>query len=148
MTRRERIVIEIQTALQGITVLNGYNTDLGNNVVIESEFVDSEPDYIINIFEGDDSIDDELVASSFINLPINISAAKKATNATRWSVKHEIIQDIKKCLLLYRKNKSHDIVNIGYPTVQRIDQESGSGYVATGLTTNIQYHENPNDLEY
>ncbi|MFW2374091.1 MAG: hypothetical protein ACN4GM_13285 [Gammaproteobacteria bacterium] len=134
--------------MQNITIANGYKTDLGANVHVENEAIDTEPSAIINIFEGDDSINEDLRGGAFLILPLNISAAIKSTTENRWSTKHKIIEDIKKCLMLHRNTKSHDISEIQYPTVQRIEQESGSNYVVVGITVNIEYHERPDNLEY
>ena len=150
MTRRERIVSEIKSALQNITVLNGYNTDAGRFVEIEQDSISDSITYLINIFEGDDDIIDETIGSAFINMPLTIEcyATAKTGSSERYSVKHKLISDVKKSLMAYRAVRSREISNITYPAVQRIEKENGSIFVVASIVVNIEYHEKPGNPEY
>ena len=151
MTRRERIINEVQTALETILIINGYVTDAGQSVFIDrSSFDESETKPFINIDEGDDVIQgrsaDATGAKFKLALPVSIEAFNTCSPLTPSTPGHELIGDLKKCL--FTQDWSTDIKEIQYQSSTIAQHESGSGLVTVSVNADIIYIEtigNPED---
>lgn len=103
MSVRQQIVDEIQTALQGITVFNGYNTDAGQNVFV---WLDGEPLVFPALILRD------TLATVNRNQGVEVGrhehrmiveVAVKTANATSQAQVRSILEDVVTCLWANRK---------------------------------------------
>lgn len=148
MLKIERVINEIKSALEQILITNGYKTDLGSRVVFDDKKIDEKgPFPVIVVAELPDSILSETQTSMRINLPVEITGIDKISGDLR-KKRYEIFHDIKKCLLLYRRNKSRDISEINYKSHVNSEHENGSQFTGVKVIFNIVYIERSGDPEY
>ncbi|MCP3851945.1 MAG: hypothetical protein GY694_17170 [Gammaproteobacteria bacterium] len=144
MTKRERIINEVKTTLETILTANGYATDAGQNIFIDrSVFDESETKPFININEGDDQLVEKIAylpgIKMKLSLPLSIEGFNSCSPLTPSSKGHELIGDIKKCLL--SKVWSSDVREIQYQSSTIAQHESGSGLVTVSVNADIIYIE-------
>ncbi len=143
-TRRERIVNEVKTALESISIVNGYATEAGQNIFIDrSTFDDTEAKPFININEGSDELVEKISywpgLKMKLSLPLSIEGFNSCSPLAPSSKGHELIGDIKKCLLF--NEWSTDVREIQYQTSSIAQHESGSGLVVINVNVDIIYIE-------
>lgn len=148
-TRRQRILEAIKGRLEAICRSNGYETDLGANVLLGEfpTFGPDDPEQVIAILIGEDQIGEHL-SNIPITLPINIAAIVKPDVAEPWVKVEQAICDIKRAveltdrslggLLIGGRNNAEGLFR---GTTETLERRSGSDAIGAQVTYGAKYVE-------
>lgn len=143
MSTRETAIDEMRTRLRNILVANGYNTDVGQVVMLgeQPEFGPDDPDAVVALIVGDDvpGYQGEHVV---VMLPVEAQAIVKADVDDPWTTVEAVIADIKKAVETDR-DLGGSLVRRGLErgTTRPFDRESGSTFVGAGVEYRLQFKE-------
>jgi len=147
MTKLERIINDIAQRLALITIVNGYKTDAGTNVIKEMDVLIEGEQYYLNVALGDDNTENQLSANMRLNQPFIIQAYSETPISNNVPERHKLLSDIKKCLLTYKKT-CNEISNISYSTKEMVPRQGSEKYAQVNVLFNVQYLERKGDPDY
>ncbi len=134
---------EMRTRLENILVTNGYNTDVGQAVMLGEQpaFGPDDPSAVVALIVGADApgYQGEHV---IVTLPVEAQAIVKADVDDPWVTVEEIIADIKKAV-----ETDHDLGGALIPrglergATRPFDRESGSEFVGAGVEYRLMFKE-------
>lgn len=148
-SRRQRILAASIAVLEGITIANGYQTNLGDAVLFGEvpAFGDGDPKQVLALFPREDQPGDLQVGKVLIVLPVDVAIilAPGVTNAG--AVREAGIADVKKAmeadrslggLLSGGRNHPEGMIR---GTTETFDRSTGSEYVGAIISWGLQYYE-------
>ena len=141
------ILEAIETRLQAITVVGGYNTDAGNQVYlgkrqVNPDEVDTGP--VILVFDESDELAEEggnVCGTEFVQMSVSVQAFMEYVAIAHTRLMHLLIQDIKRSIFLSDSTMGGICSAVLYGGREVDYPEPGGETVAVTVTVNILYFE-------
>ena len=143
MSTRETAIGEMRTRLENILVASGFNTDVGQVVMLGEQpvFGADDPTAVVSLIVGQDSAgyQGEHVV---VELPVEAQAIVKADVDDPWTTVEAVIADIKKAVETDR-DLGGALIRRGLErgATRPFDRESGSEFVGAGVEYRLKFKE-------
>ncbi len=154
-SRRQRILEALKARVERITIANGFQTDLGKNVLLGElpTFGPDDPKQVLAILPREDQVGDHL-SNIPIMLPVDIAALVAPEIHHAGTIVEQALSDIKKAVELEDRSLGglltggrNNVAGLVRGTTEPFDRRSGSDVVGVLITYGCKYAEAWGDPE-
>jgi hypothetical protein len=138
-----RVIKEIQTALEVISIANGYQTDAGLRVSRGRKRISRDETFpLISIHEGEEEVVKSVGVSVVqLRLPVTVEGFVESDLANPLDSAHPLLADIKKSLFPALIQNRGSIINVNYLGRVIDPPEDGSRYSSVSVHLAVEWGE-------